>query len=362
MRELIEDAQDAIGNATLSSVGSVAAVSGGAALAVALSAQVLGSLHQLPLVPQTMQCVGMVYCALVAREHWTKERLKLAPSPLGALQQIMGKRTYLPASEIMSRLPESVDERVGARLQELAAERDQALAQLDVLRRQESDVARAVAEKEALEAVAVRLASERDAALEEVTALRTAVNAMTERMKAIEAMLAQEVQRLQEQNKALETVALQLADERDKALTQVSDLQGAFDKQREEDKKVLEVLATQLIEERNMALKEVQELKLVVSGLMQAAGSESGLPPEMESFIKSRVRAVRSQFVDVTKPYSSQADAVDSLVSHLVEEYGAPREWTQAYIQQFLDSAAAGQRLGVEGLHSRPDETWRAAP
>lgn len=70
---------------------------------------------------------------------------------------------------------------------------------------------------------------------------------------------------------ALETVALQLADERDRAVAQVAQAQGALEAQRAEDKKVLEVLASQLIQERNAALQDAQELKRTVASLMEVS-------------------------------------------------------------------------------------------
>ncbi|CAI5527563.1 unnamed protein product [Closterium sp. Naga37s-1] len=323
-----------------------------AVLGVVFATSLLGSLDSVPLAPEFMQTIGVVYCALVARQYFTKRKIAVAPTPLTAIQTLFPNTTSDADAEPeapASRIPEGMGEGVQGRLRALEAERDVAVAAAGEMRRAGQEMARVVAEKEALEAVALQLADERDSAIAEVTALKTAVNAMTERMRAIEAMLASEVQRLQEQNLALETVALQLADERDSAIKQASELRSAFEAQREEDKRVLEMLAAQLIEERNAAVKEVQELKQVVAGLAEATGAGSGLTSEMEAFIRSRVRAVRAQFVDISKPYSQQEEAVNAFVAHLVDEFGAPREWTHCYIRQFLDAASDGHAIALNG-------------
>ncbi|GJP31353.1 hypothetical protein CLOM_g11995 [Closterium sp. NIES-68] len=349
--EVVRGAVRAVEDAPVETVGTAAAASGLAVLGVVFATSLLGSLDSVPLAPEFMQTIGVVYCALVARQYFTKRKIPAAPTPITAIQTLfpnIASDESAPDSPA-SRIPEGVGEGVQGRLRALEAERDVAVAAAGEMRRAGQEMARVVAEKEALEAVALQLADERDSAIAEVTALKTAVNAMTERMRAIEAMLASEVQRLQEQNLALETVALQLADERDSAIKQASELRAAFEAQREEDKRVLEMLAAQLIEERNAAVKEVHELKQVVAGLAEATGAGSGLTQEMEAFIRSRVRAVRSQFVDISKPYSQQEEAVNVFVAHLVEEFGAPREWTQRYIRQFLDASSDGHAIALNG-------------
>ncbi|CAI5993106.1 unnamed protein product [Closterium sp. NIES-64] len=367
--EVVRGAVRAVEDAPVETVGAAAAASGLAVLGVVFATSLLGSLDSVPLAPEFMQTIGVVYCALVARQYFTKRKIAVAPTPLTAIQTLFPTTTTADADAdadpeaAASRIPEGMGEGVQGRLRALEAERDVAVAAAGEMRRAGQEMARVVAEKEALEAVALQLADERDSAIAEVravwgmlgrhgthvTALKTAVNAMTERMRAIEAMLASEVQRLQEQNLALETVALQLADERDSAIKQASELRSAFEAQREEDKRVLEMLAAQLIEERNAAVKEVQELKQVVAGLAEATGAGSGLTSEMEAFIRSRVRAVRAQFVDISKPYSQQEEAVNAFVAHLVDEFGAPREWTHRYIRQFLDAASDGHAIALNG-------------
>ncbi|CAI5516175.1 unnamed protein product [Closterium sp. Naga37s-1] len=337
--EVVRGAVRAVEDAPVETVGAAAAASGLAVLGVVFATSLLGSLDSVPLAPEFMQTIGVVYCALVARQYFTKRKIAVAPTPLTAIQTLFPTTTTTADADAdpdapASRIPEGMGAGVQGRLRALEAERDVAVAAAGEMRRTGQEMARVVAEKEALEAVALQLADERDSAIAEVTALKTAVNAMTERMRAIEAMLASEVQRLQEQNLALETVALQLADERDSAIKQASELRSAFEAQREEDKRVLEMLAAQLIEERNAAVKEVQELKQVVAGLAEATGAGSGLTSEMEAFIRSRVRA---------------EEAVNAFVAHLVDEFGAPREWTHRYIRQFLDAASDGHAIALNG-------------
>jgi hypothetical protein len=79
--------------------------------------------------------------------------------------------------------------------------------------------------------------------------------------------------------------------------------------------------------------------------------TESGLTPESEVFLKSRLRDVRSNFVNVDKTFDEQPEAVERLVCHLVEEFGAPRQWTRDYLKQFLQSSA-GRSNSLSGTVS----------
>lgn len=353
--DVFAEASRAVTEAPVESVVQVAFFSGVGGLALLFSSSLLEYLEALPLLPHITQVIGFFYCTLVLSYFSKTGRFEIAPSPFATLSLFLGGPQSLPSSESpspplsqaasgsrppQSLIAEGLEGKAGVRIRELAKQRDAAVAQVEKLKKAGQDMGRVVAEKEALEAVAMQLAEERDNAISEVTALKAAVNAMTERMRSIEAMLAQEVERLQQQNFALETVALQLADERDSAIKQAEELRTAFETQRIEDKRVLEMLASQLIEERNEAMKEVEELQHVVATLRESSESSSGLTPEMETFIKSRARSVRSQFVDITKSYEEQKEAVDAFVSHLVEEYGAPIDWTQDYIRHFLNSSA----------------------
>ncbi|GJP65111.1 hypothetical protein CLOP_g22015 [Closterium sp. NIES-67] len=257
--EVVRGAVRAVEDAPVETVGTAAAASGLAVLGVVFATSLLGSLDSVPLAPEFMQTIGVVYCALVARQYFTKRKIPAAPTPITAIQTLFPN---IASDESAPDSPASRIPRAWARACRGGCARWRRRGTWRWRRRGRCGVRgrrwRAwVAEKEALEAV---------------TALKTAVNAMTERMRAIEAMLASEVQRLQEQNLALETVALQLADERDSAIKQASELRAAFEAQREEDKRVLEMLAAQLIEERNAAVKEVHELKQVVAGLAEATG------------------------------------------------------------------------------------------
>ncbi|CAI5469291.1 unnamed protein product [Closterium sp. Yama58-4] len=357
--EVVRGAVRAVEDAPVETVGAAAAASGLAVLGVVFATSLLGSLDSVPLAPgvhadHRCRLLRPRRQAVFHQEEDRIPTLLLSSSP-SRFPHCAQSQVLLSPLSPRSLVPglggggQGVGMGVQGRLRALEAERDVAVAAAGEMRRAGQEMARVVAEKEALEAVALQLADERDSAIAEVTALKTAVNAMTERMRAIEAMLASEVQRLQEQNLALETVALQLADERDSAIKQASELRSAFEAQREEDKRVLEMLAAQLIEERNAAVKEVQELKQVVAGLAEATGAGSGLTSEMEAFIRSRVRAVRAQFVDISKPYSQQEEAVNAFVAHLVDEFGAPREWTHRYIRQFLDAASDAHAIALNG-------------
>jgi chromosome segregation ATPase len=233
-----------------------------------------------------------------------------------------------------------LDEGAKRKLKTLTEQRDSAVAELEDVKGAVNKMALLVAEKEALEAVAMQLAEERDEAMGEVHKLKSAVDGMTERMRAIEAMLAQEVGELRQQNQALETVAIQLASERDSALNKVADLENALELSCKAlaEKVAVQTVAARLAEERDDALKELAELRQLVASLQ--VDTESGLTPESEVFLKSRLRDVRSNFVNVDKTFDEQPEAVERLVCHLVEEFGAPRQWTRDYLKQFLQSSA----------------------
>lgn len=340
VQDAVKAAVKAAESASIETVGTAAMYTGVAAVGTLLANSVLGSLDALPLLPSAMQAVGVAYVGMVGSRILAGGQTRsLEPtSPMRAVMEIVEG----PSAESSAKF-RALDSKSQEELQELVDQRDAAVKQAMEFRAAGTEMGRVMAEKEALEAVALQLAQERDTAMGEVSALKAAVTGMTDRMKAIEMMLAEEVRRLQEQNVALETVALALASERDQAIHHAGDMKSLLDS-RSAEKKALEVLAAELIQERDTALAEVKELKKVVATLSEVAGSTSGLTSQQESFIKSRARAVRAQFVDITKPYAEQKEEVNKLVSHLVDEYGAPNEWTGDYIRQFLNSSSIGHK------------------
>lgn len=56
-----------------------------------------------------------------------------------------------------------------------------------------------------------------------------------------------------------------------------------------------------------------------------------------------------------------QVAEVEAFVAHLADEYGAPKEWTRGYIQQFLGGSAGGRALGVEGVAVPKQQAKRMA-
>eukprot|EP00897_Mesotaenium_endlicherianum_P001326 jgi/Mesen1/1220/ME000129S00318 len=347
IKDAVQAAARALEELPLRTLGTAALYTGVLVLGSLVAAELLDQVEVVPLLPFAMQGLGAIYCGLVASRYWASQQVDLRPaSPVGAILELLdgappltGGRVgpFRAFSEI--KIPENIDEASAEKLRQLAGQRDAAMAQVEAMRAAGAEIGKVVAEKEALEAVAIQLAQERDSAMSEVGALKSAVNMMTERMKDIEVMLQQEVQRLQTQNQALSTVALQLASERDAAIKEMVGLRQLTNEEKEE----LELLAASLIEDRDSALAEVEQLKEVVASL---SGSASGLTPEMEQFIKAQARDVRSQFISISAPYEEQKEAVDALVAHLVDEFGAPEEWTSDYIQNFLKSSSM-QGLGV---------------
>ena len=128
----------------------------------------------------------------------------------------------------------------------------------------------ALAEKEALEMVALELAEERETALSEVNLLKSTVESMSERMKGIEEMLDREIGLLKSQNQALETVALQLAKERDDAIQETKSLRARSDA----EKQALEEVAMQLAQERDSALLELEQMMKVVASMKTTSSVE----------------------------------------------------------------------------------------
>ncbi|XP_024541461.1 rootletin-like isoform X2 [Selaginella moellendorffii] len=315
------------------SAGELALYGGIAGVGLAIGGSVLSSLEVLPLVPEALQAVGVGYSILIAgRALKGKNNVLVATSPFKAISELVD-------SSENSRVQRTtdMDEAVVQALEKLAKERDAAVNKVEEMKQAASDFARLVSEKEALEAVAMELVKERDSAISEVSGLRKAVEAMQGRISSVEKALAQEVQQFRQQNEALEVLACQLATERDSALQEVARLKemASQSERSEAEKQSLEAVALRLTEERDGALQELEQLKKVVAELR---ASDSGLTPEQELFIKEKVRAARSQYIDISQGYDKQEKEVQTFVSHLVEEYGAPREWTLNYMKQFLDS------------------------
>jgi hypothetical protein len=237
--------------------GKLALYGGAAALGVLLSGALLSSLEVYPVIPETMQIVGLACSALVASNVVQGKREKFQVSPVKAVIAIVDgtlQRTSLI-------LPRDLDQGTVAAMERLARERDSAVNQ----------VAQALAEKEALETVALQVADERETALSEVNALKATVESMSERMQGIEAMLDREVGLLKSQNQALETVALQLAQERDAAIRATATLKASSDA----EKQALEEVAMQLAQERDSALLELENLMKVVASLRTPSSNKS---------------------------------------------------------------------------------------
>ncbi|KAL3683050.1 hypothetical protein R1sor_001072 [Riccia sorocarpa] len=318
---------------------------------LAVSSSILKTLAFFPFAPEALQTVGVAYSLLLASQVIQGKSISFPPpSPFKAMVQFADSGETSSEATIQEK---SKDDPV---LRKLVKERDTAVKQMQEMKKAAVSIARVKAEKEALEAVSLQLADERDGAMAEVAALKDAVVAMTNRIKAIEEMLDREVSQLKKQNEALETVALQLAAERDSAVQEAEDLKetaGAYS-QLQEQMQGLETVAVELAHERDTALAEIEDLKKVVANLRESASTASGLSSEQELFIKARVRALRSQFIDVDRAYDEQKEEVDRFIGHLVQEYGAPQEWTKDYIRQFLDTSATKSRLGeVSGGMSR---------
>lgn len=166
--------------------------------------------------------------------------------------------------------------------------------QVQELKLQKSEYSRILAEKEALETVALQLAEERQAAMAEVNALKSSVEMMTDRMKGIEEMLAREVGQLKTQNHALETVALQLAQERDVAYQEVASLQESIKKSKSDAVKqqALEEVAVQLAQERDSALFELESLKKFVANIGNIETADE------DHVVQTHVIDIRSHVLD----------------------------------------------------------------
>ncbi|OAE34006.1 hypothetical protein AXG93_3891s1190 [Marchantia polymorpha subsp. ruderalis] len=347
--EVFQGAVKAVKDAPAITVAQMLLFGGVATFGLIVSGSMMESVALLPFAPEALQTVGVAYSVLLASQVLQGRSVSFPPpSPFKAVIQLVDNgQTPTPTSgqeqsQIVSYLQDALA------MQKLVKERDAAVSQMEEMRKTAVSYARVVSEKEALEAVSLQLADERDGAVSEVSALKDAVIAMTNRMRAIEEMLDQEVSLLKKQNEALETVALQLAAERDSALQEVEDLKLSsllYEEQREQ-MECLETVGVQLAQERDTALAEIEELKKVVASIREAASTASGLTTEQELFIEARVRALRSQFIDVDRGYDEQKDEVDRFIGHLVQEYGAPQEWTNAYIRQFLDTSATKSKLG----------------
>lgn len=301
---------------------------------------ILTSLEGVPLFPEALQLIGVLYTILLASRIFQGKSVNLTPSPVKAIMELVenGDSKFQRTN-----LPQDLDIQVLATIEKIAKERDEAVNEMEDLRRMADKYARVVVEKEAVEAVAMQLAKERDEALSEVTALKQAVDAMSDRMRSIEKVLQQELEPLKQSTIALETVALQLASERDSALKELSELKEvvARAKLSEEEKIALQSLASQLAEERDQALSENKKLEKILEEIQTARAPVAGLSPEKESFLKASIGAAGSPYIDLDKQYDDQKEQVDKFVSHLVDVYGAPPGWTAEYVKQFLDFSAS---------------------
>eukprot|EP00271_Cylindrocystis_brebissonii_P012100 TRINITY_DN30190_c0_g1_i1.p1 TRINITY_DN30190_c0_g1~~TRINITY_DN30190_c0_g1_i1.p1 ORF type:complete len:543 (+),score=147.78 TRINITY_DN30190_c0_g1_i1:75-1703(+) len=357
VKDAIKAATDAIENASILSIAVLALYAGVGIVGTVVASNVLHYLDDIPVLGGVMELAGITYVTIITARYLNSglKKLTLTPtSPMKAMIRLSvesSKPLEMLDGTVDVRLPKGLAPRIRKALQQLVEQRNAAIRQVEEMKAAGSELERIQAEKEALQAVALQLASERDDAMSEVTALRAAVSNMTERMRSIEAMLADEVARLREQNVALETVAHALASERDEAIKEVSTMKITV-RRSDQEKTELDKLASELIEERDAALAEVHELFKVVVSLQGGKPEDaSGLTPQQETFLRSRARDVRNKFVDVSKPYEQQKEQVDALVSHLVEDFGAPREWTLEYMQQFLNNSASSSPNG----NGRPD-------
>ncbi|KAH7432102.1 hypothetical protein KP509_07G008500 [Ceratopteris richardii] len=308
---------------------------------------ILNSFDGLPLLPETLQLVGVLYAIVLGSRLFQGKPVSLTPSPVKAIIELVDREGTLVQKTNLD-LPQDLDVRIKARILQLSRERDEAVNKMKALERRVADFARVVAEKEALEAVAVQLAQERDEAMSEVIALKQAVDAMSDRMRNVENSLQSELEPLKRSSQALETVALQLASERDSALKELSDLkeQVNLSKYNEEEKAALESLALKLAAERDEANLENQRMKELLGKLSVAGKRDQGLSSEQEASLKERISASGMQFIDMSKPYEDQKEEVDKFVAHLVENYGAPAQWTEDYLKDILkDSSFKVQEL-----------------
>ncbi|KAG0562536.1 hypothetical protein KC19_9G154300 [Ceratodon purpureus] len=278
-KKVLKEAKEKFGSATVAKAlqeakkklgeqgpGRLALYGGAATLGVLLSGAILSSLEVYPIIPETMQIIGLACSALVASNVIQGKREKFQVSPVKAVIAIVdaGKGKVQQTSLV---LPQDLDQGTVAAMERLARERDMAVNQVEEMKRQTSQYSQALAEKEALETVALQLAEERETAMSEVNILKSTVESMSDRMKGIEEMLDREIGLLKAQNQALETVALQLAQERDTAIKETANLKARSDA----EKQALEEVAMQLAQERDSALLELENLMKVVANMRTPA-------------------------------------------------------------------------------------------
>ena len=279
-KKALKEAKEKFGTATVAkalqeakrklgeqSPGKLALYGGAATLGILLSGAILTSLEVYPVIPETMQIVGLACSALVASNVIQGKRETFKVSPVKAVIAIvdLGKKGKVQRTSLV--LPQDLDQGTVAAMEQLARERDMAVNQVEEMKRQTSQYSQVLAEKEALETVALQIAEERETAMSEVNALKSTVESMSERMKGIEEMLDREISLLKSQNQALETVALQLAQERDVAIKETASLRAKSDA----EKKALEEVAMQLAQERDSALLELEKLMKVVANMRTPA-------------------------------------------------------------------------------------------
>lgn len=301
--EALQEAKRTLGK---QGVAKLTLFGGAAAVGVFLSTAILTSLEVLPLVPEAMQTVGLAYSVLVASRVIRGAPEKFKVSPIRAVLEIVeeGEKKQVQRTSLV--MPQDMDKVTVAAMERLARERDMAVNRVAEMKRRTAEYSQVVAEKEALETVALQLAEERETAMAEVNTLKAAVESMSDRMQGIEAMLEKEVGMLKSQNEALETVALQLAQERNAAMEETANLKARSGA----EKQALEEVAMQLARERDDALAELDGLRQVVANM----GSSTSSAPQ-DRFIESGVKDMRAQLQDghVVPP---QQD-MNALISHV---------------------------------------------
>ncbi|XP_024387960.1 uncharacterized protein [Physcomitrium patens] len=244
----------------------IALLCGAATFGFIISGTLLTSLEVFPLVPEAMQLVGLAYSVLVVSRVIREEPEKFKVSPVRAVIEILDEGEE--KTNLM--LPRDLDEGTVAAMEQLVRERDIAVNQREEMRRQSLILSQVRVEKEALEVVALQLAEERERAVSEANGLKRTVESISERMKGVEGILEIEVDQLKKQKQILETVAGQLAQERNVAIEEVDKLKARS----EAEKRALEEVAMQLAKERDDALAEIESVRNILANMQSISASE----------------------------------------------------------------------------------------
>lgn len=150
----LQDAKQQLGK---QGVAKLTLIGGAAAVGIFLSGALLSSLEVLPVVPEAMQAVGLAYSVVVASRVIRGSPEKFKVSPVRAVLEILEQgeeRTNLV-------MPGGLDPSTVEAMERLARERDQAVNQVAEMK---AEYSQALAEKQALETVALQLAAERETA------------------------------------------------------------------------------------------------------------------------------------------------------------------------------------------------------